>query len=334
MNREDYIAAFAALGSAMNTTTSQEEWIKARTKSMIANPWFDERDIDFAVARWSENLTQENLKQWIRNYPDPVENPKTVGVVMAGNVPMVGFHDFLCVLMSGHAIQIKLSSDDAFLLPYWAGVLTAIEPRFAEKIQFVDRLQKFDAVIATGSDNTALYFEYYFGKYPHIIRKSRCSIAILNGKEKNMKGLAEDIFTYKGLGCCSVGRLFVPEDYSFEALKCAASEFDYLQYHTKYKNNLDYYRAVYTMNKIPFLDFGNLLLTENKEFDSPISVVYYSKGTEIDHVGAYNGRRDKVQRLVSESSELTGAVPLGMAQRPALWEYMDGVDTMKFLCAL
>lgn len=334
MNRKDCLAAFSALGSAMRAASAQEEWLKAKEKSMIANPWFDEKDIDFAVARWSENLTQNNLEKWTENYPIPVKNSKTVGVVMAGNIPLVGFHDFLCVLMAGHAIQIKLSSDDARLLPYWAGVLMKIEPYFREKIQFTDRLNRFDAVIATGSNNTSLYFEYYFGKYPHIIRKSRCSIAILNGEEKNMKGLAEDIFLYKGMGCCSVGKLFVPDDYSFDALQYAASEYDYLKDHAKYRNNLDYYRAVYTMNKMPFLDFGNLLLVENKEFESPMSVVYYSRGRDLDHVGAYNGKKNIVQRLVSELPILPDAVPLGMAQRPALWEYMDDVDTMKFLCSL
>lgn len=334
MDRNNYVAAFASLGQALGMASSLCEWEKVKKESIELNPWFDALDIDFAIERWSENLTEQNLQQWLGNYPDLEGEPKKVGIVMPGNIPLVGFHDFLCVLVAGHSAVIKLSSDDPCLLPFWAKILVEIEPRFAERIQFEEKLFDIDAVIATGSDNTASYFEHYFGQYPHIIRKNRCSIAILTGKEENMPGLAEDILRYKGLGCCSVSKIFVPEDYSFEGLKKATQKFDYLKDHPKYRNNLEYYRAIYTMNGIPFLDFGNVILIENKDLHSPISVVYYEKHEDLDHVGAYNGIADKVQRVISEIPTYENATPLGSAQKPYLWDYMDGVDTMKFLLSL
>jgi len=304
------------------------------------NPWFTQENVKHAILAISEMLNGENLSNWLAAYtiPEKLQNPKKIAVVMAGNIPLVGFHDFLCVLISGNNFMGKLSSDDKRLLPALSKLLIAIEPDFSEKIEFADNfIRNFDAVIATGSNNTARYFEYYFGKYPNIIRKNRNGVAVLSGNETNedFKALGEDIFMYFGLGCRSIPKLFVPENYSFNAFFQSIEDFKQIFLNHKYKNNYDYYRSIYLVNSEKHLDNGFLLLKESQAFASPVSVIYYeyykSQNELLRHLEANN---KKIQCIVSNDSENNKQIPFGKSQFPDLSDYADGVDTMKFLLGL
>ena len=303
-----------------------------------ANPWFVKENILLALGQWGEILTEENLREFLSNHSPKTGLPqKTVGIVMAGNVPLVGFHDFLCVLLSGHRALAKLSSQDRHLMPFLASILVEAEPSLSQRIQFVEDIMKgYDAVIATGSNNTGRYFEHYFGKGPHIIRKNRNSVAILSGNESQgeLKALGLDIFSYFGLGCRNVSKIFVPKGYDFDLFFKGIQGYGDVVNHFKYANNYDYNRAVFLMNGQQFLDNGFLLLKEEEELSSPISVLHFSQydsGTD-PRVGlaALEGQ---IQCIVSGSG-LNGEIPFGQAQNPALADYADGVDTMEFLLAL
>jgi hypothetical protein len=266
-------------------------------------------------------------------------HPKKVAVVMAGNIPLVGFYDFMCVLISGNIFIGKLSSQDKFLLPAIAKELTNIEPSVSKYIVFTEeRLPAFVAVIATGSNNSSRYFEYYFGKYPHIIRKNRNSIAILNGKEskEDIDFLADDIFLYFGLGCRNVTKIFVPEGYDFTMLKKALRKYkDCLSMHSKYMNNYDYNKSIFLINQIPHTDLGFCLLKEDVSIASPISVLNYEYYINIsDVINSISINRDNIQCLVAGKTYTNYTVPFGKSQQPELFDYADGVDTMEFLISL
>ena len=303
----------------------------------VNNGWFSKGNLRFALMSWSEALSEENLKQWCESYTFTKKTPTTVAIIMAGNIPLVGFHDFLSVLLSGNKVLGKLSSNDKFLLPFFGKYLEAIEPQFKECISFTsERMTGFDAVIATGSNNTARYFEYYFGKYPNIIRKNRNTLAILTGKESEaeMKELSNDIFRYFGLGCRNVSKIYLPKDYNFDHFFNAMYHWKDVINDSKYMNNYDYNKAVYLMSNIDLLDNEFMLLKEDETFSSPISVVFYEKYDDI------NVLREK---LVSQSENIQcivgnngthDEVNFGVAQTPKLWDYADGVDTMDFLLKL
>ncbi|MBI9038922.1 MAG: aldehyde dehydrogenase [Bacteroidales bacterium] len=304
------------------------------------NPWFTKENVKHAILAISEMLNGENLNNWLAAYtiPDKLQNPKNIAVVMAGNIPLVGFHDFLCVLISGNNFIGKLSSDDKRLLPALSKLLIAIEPDFSEKIEFADNfIRNFDAVIATGSNNTARYFEYYFGKYPNIIRKNRNGVAVISGNEteEDFKALGEDIFMYFGLGCRNISKLFVPENYSFNAFFQSIEDFKQIFFNHKYKNNYDYYRSIYLVNSEKHLDNGFLLLKESQSFASPVSIIYYeyykSQDELLKHLVANN---EKIQCIVSNDSDNDKQIPFGKSQFPNLPDYADGVDTLKFLLGL
>ncbi|RDK85384.1 acyl-CoA reductase [Marinirhabdus gelatinilytica] len=295
------------------------------------NTWFTEDNLRFTCKSWGEALTESNLKQWLSAYEIPETAPgKKVAIVMAGNIPLVGFHDFLCVLLSGHSVLGKLSSNDKVLLPFVCKYLIAIEPGFKDKIELTTKkLEDFDAVIATGSDNTALYFEQYFGKYPHIIRKNRNSVALINGKEtpQQMEALAGDIFRYFGLGCRNVSKIYVPEDYNWDHFFNGMFAWKDVINNHKYINNYDYNKAVYLMSTIKLLDNEFLLLKEDTGFSSPISVVFYETYTSVEKISEQlASAEEKIQCIVSENH-----IPFGEAQKPELWDYADGVDTIQFL---
>lgn len=301
------------------------------------NPWFTLSNILHALSHWGDLLDKENLNSWLAEYNFPANNKSLrVGIVMAGNIPLVGFHDFLSVLISGHSVLAKLSSDDKHLLPYLAQYLKSVEPGFKDKIEFTEgRLENFDAVIATGSDNTARYFEYYFRNKPAIIRKNRNSVALLTGNEteEELQNLAEDIFRYYGLGCRNVSKIFVPEDYDFKAFFNGMFGWkDIIQKH-KYANNYDYNKAVYLMSEFKFLDNGFLMLKEDANYSSPIATVFYetyeNKSEILDRLSK---DRDKIQCIVSGNSEI--GIPFGETQRPSLDQYADNIDTIKFLVEL
>lgn len=313
------------------------------------NGWFIEENVRLAVSSIAAISEKAALEKWISAYETDLEkkrDPKKVAVIMAGNIPLVGFHDFLCVLISGHQFIGKLSSNDKYLLPFIAQVLTEIEPHFKERIHFEEnRIKNIDAVIATGSNNSARYFEYYFGKYPHIIRKNRSSVAIIDGTETedDFKNLGKDIFRYFGLGCRNVSKLFVPEGYNFN--KFFESIFDYQDIinNNKYANNYNYNRTIYLMKTAKFLDNGFLLLKEDAELSSPVAVLYHEE---------YKDQKQLTNRLASDSQALQcivskkhltpplskgeggGAISFGDTQCPGLSDYADGADTMKFLTGL
>lgn len=282
-----------------------------------------------------EYLREDQLIQWTSQYfLEPVQQ-KTIALVMAGNIPLVGFHDFLCVLISGNAVQIKLSSKDSKLIKYLVNYLQSIEPSFAGRITFKERLEGFDAIIATGSDNSARYFEYYFGKYPNIIRKNRTSCAILTGNEsdEDIEKLGIDIFSYFGLGCRNVSKLYVPTDYDFVILLSRLESFKDIIHHHKYCNNYDYQKSILLVNGVKHLDNGFVLLQENEKLVSPISVLYYERYTDESELkNKLKANAERIQCVVGK--EKPASIPFGQAQYPTVWDYADQIDTLKFLSEL
>ena len=302
------------------------------------NGWFTEDNILFSLQQWGDLLTEENLKEWLSNYSFSNESkPKTVGIVMAGNIPLVGFHDFLCVLLSGNKVLAKLSSNDKILLPHLSKYLVLQEPSLVDKIEFIDgKMENFDAVIATGSNNTSRYFEYYFGNKPNIIRKNRNSVAVLTGNEteEELKALGEDIFRYYGLGCRNVSKIFVPVNYDFDALFDALYHYKDIIHQHKYANNYDYNKAVYLMSEFKILDNGFLVLKEDEALTSPIAALFYSNyGDETSLREKLDELDEQIQCVVS-SGIRENEVNFGETQKPSLKDYADEIDTMDFLLKL
>ncbi len=348
MELENRMEAFARLGELLRETfvegkspSATQHLRQTAEEAERYNGWFTPDYVIRALAALGESLKEEKLRKWVSGYAEAFaafKTPKTVGVVMAGNVPAVGFHDFLSVLMSGHRLQARLSSDDNRLLPAISRVLVDIEPAFAEFIAFTEEtLHDFYAVIATGSNNTSRYFEYYFGKYPHIIRKNRNGVAVLTGEEPagDLQALTEDVFLYYGMGCRNVAKLFVPEKYDFDPLlKVLASRKEVVENH-KYFNNYEYNKAIYLVNRRHHFDTGNLLLVEDEKFASPVSVLHYeyyrSPDTLRNHLMVNGGQ---IQCVVTGAGFLNHVVPFGKSQSPELWDYADGVDTLAFLLSL
>ncbi|NRA92485.1 MAG: acyl-CoA reductase [Psychroserpens sp.] len=297
------------------------------------NGWFNKKNMVFAINGWSDKLTTENLSKWLEPYDLNSENLKTIAIIMAGNIPLVGFHDFLSVLISGQKVLVKQSSNDQYLLPLISKYLEMVEPQFKGRIEFTtEKLEGFDAVIATGSDNTARYFDYYFKDQPSIIRKNRNSIAVLTGKEteEQLQLLSEDIFRYYGLGCRNVSKLFVPEDYDFDQFFKAMYHWHPIIHETKYANNYDYNKAVYLMSEFDMLENGFLMLKEDPNFASPIATVFYEKYSSADTLRIYlDANKEKLQCIVSEGF-IQNEIKFGQTQLPELWDYADGVDTISF----
>jgi hypothetical protein len=303
------------------------------------NPWFTTKHVQSSIGGICIFLKQENLSNWTRNYAVSEENTgKRIAVIMAGNIPMVGFHDMLCVLMAGHQFLGKLSSKDNQLLDFVAKVLQYLNPEFESLIRFTEtRLSgktDFDAIIATGSNNSARYFEAYFGKYPNIIRRNRNSVALLSGEEstEELKALGQDIFLYFGLGCRNVSKLYVPENYDFNKLFLAWEEYADIIQHNKYANNYDYHKSLFLMNRDEHLDNGFLLLKENRAVASPIGVVFYEYFSELHQtIQGLTEAKEQIQCIVGNKENIPGALPFGKAQEPAIDDYADNVDTMEFL---
>lgn len=302
-----------------------------------SNSWFKRSQLEFAFKSWSNALTQENLDKWLAPYDLSNEKLKTIGLILAGNIPMVGFHDVLSVLISGNKALIKLSSNDELLIPLVLDYLGTIEPELKNRYKITkEKLENFDAVIATGSNNTARYFDYYFGKYPNIIRKNRNSVAVLNGSEskEDLLALGEDIFRYYGLGCRNVSKLFVPKGYNFDAFFEGMFVFKDLINDEKYTNNYDYNKAVYLMSNFNILDNGFLTIKEDTSYASPISSVFYEYYEDLETLkNKINSDNEKIQCVVSNQL-IENSMPFGSTQNPALWDYADNVDTIKFLLSL
>ena len=298
------------------------------------NAWFDRENCLMTLHHWAGLLKKENLSQWLSSYS--IENipQKRIALILAGNIPLVGFHDLLCTLLIGHTAIVKLSSNDKILLPFLISELKNLTPIFEDKIIFMEeKLTDFDAVIATGSNNTARYFEYYFGKKPHIIRKNRNSVAILTGEEtkEELELLGKDIFTYFGLGCRNVSKIFIPENYDFTNFFQAIYSFHSVMNHQKYINNYDYNKAVYLMNLEQLLENGFLLLKEDKHYASPIATLFYEKYTNISSLQErLTEDKELIQCIVSNGS-FPNSITFGQAQIPSLRDYADGIDTIAFL---
>jgi Acyl-CoA reductase (LuxC) len=279
-------------------------------------------------------LNKSNISKWLEKYHFSINKSKKVTIIMAGNIPLVGFHDFLSVLISGHNVIVKQSSNDKQLLPYLAKYLEYVEPAFKGRITFTeDKLKDFDAVIATGSDNTARYFEYYFKDKPSIIRKSRNSVAILSGNEDDtqLKALSEDVFRYFGLGCRNVSKLFVPKGYIFDRFFKGIYDWNPIINQTKYSNNYDYNKAVYLMSEFDILENGFLMIKEDESYASPIATVFYEYYNSLEELKEkLNADKDKIQCIVANEFSDT-KISFGETQKPELWNYADDVDTIDFL---
>ncbi|HYX07578.1 MAG TPA: hypothetical protein VE912_12680 [Bacteroidales bacterium] len=351
------IETFAVLGRFLKQFSRQgeenpdlkklnDEWFAATDEHFrnahIYNPWFTEEFVRIAVEAISYMLEENKLRKWISIYNseefDDNKQTKQIGVVMAGNIPLVGFHDFLCVLLSGYTFQGKLSSKDQYLMKLMADLVCAINSDFADRIILTEeRLSNFDAIIATGSDNSARYFEYYFGKYPNIIRKNRTSVAVITGNENEseLSSLADDVFLYFGLGCRNVSRFFVPAGYNFGPLFKAFEKYSYLGNHNKFANNYEYNRAIYLVNQTKHLDGGFFIMKEDSGLFSPLTVYFYDYYSSPEHLESLlTIHKQGIQALVTSDQGKEGAVTPGRAQYPEPWDYADGVDTMAFLLSL
>jgi hypothetical protein len=333
--KQQNINNLVRLGELLSKT---EQFNDIFDKAEQQNSWFTRANVIFAFKSWSEALSENNVQQWLSQYQLPqTTSPKKILIIMAGNLPLVGFHDLLCVLVAGHKAIVKLSSDDRVLLPYLITQIRTFAPEWAEAVAFTDdKVTEYDAVIATGSDNTARYFEYYFGKKPHIIRKNRHSVAVLTGEEtpEELQNLGKDIFLYYGLGCRSVSKLFVPQGYDFDLLFQAIYPYKDIIEEQKYANNYDYNKAVYLMSLYKLLENGFLLLKEDEHYGSPIATLFYEYYTNKEALKKkLETDREKIQCVVGHNF-IDGEIPFGQTQTPKLWDYADGVNTLTFLLNL
>lgn len=351
MNITKRINDFSSLGLVLKDFADNQEFIfsseiindnqiksfrKAIDSAFHFNAWFTPDNIRKALNGLAFMLEKKKLIAWIKMYEDfniEIQRPKKIGIVMAGNIPLVGFHDLLSVLLSGNHAVIKFSSSDNHLWPYLFNFLYTIEPDYKQRITIVeDKLKGFDAVIATGSNNTARFFDYYFGKYPNIIRKNRNGVAVITGKEsaEELKALSEDIFSFFGLGCRNVSKIYIPEDYDLDLIFKQLYDFNPIINHHKYANNFDYNRTVMMLNQDDILENGFVIFKNAIEIASPLACVYYERYSDLDSLNKELELRNKeIQCIVSLKH-----IPFGHSQKPELWDYADGVDTMAFLLGL
>ncbi|MCF8235794.1 MAG: acyl-CoA reductase [Bacteroidales bacterium] len=351
MDIEEKLHAFAKLGNYLravwaeqlpeNLTAAQRKFGELAQHPETKNPWFVTRHVNYALKAISDNLRPEFLQEWIEPYKSGLEQNeplKTIAVVMAGNIPMVGFHDFVSVLVSGNRFLGKLSSQDRYLLPALSDVLVELEPKFKERIFFTeDVLKDFDAVIATGSNNTSRYFDYYFGKYPNLIRENRNGVAVLTGDESfaELNALGKDILLYFGLGCRNVSKLYVPKGFAIDMLFEPLQEYDYVADNHKYRNNYDYFKTIYMVNRENFQDNGFILFRAMDQISTPVSVVHYERYEKVEQVKAQLlDKKDNIQCVVGRNGIIQDEIAFGHSQDPQLWDYADGRDTLRFLLNL
>lgn len=344
MDLNQRIKAFDLLGRFLRDYSSNNEGgtnfdalENTLIKAKVKNPWFTPENSILALSAWADELTESKLTNWLSAYAFPENTPKSIGIIMAGNLPLVGFHDLLTVLISGNKALVKASTDDSELMPFVMNKLIEIEPEFEAQIERVEKLVKPDAVIATGSNNTARYFESYFGKYPNIIRKNRNSVAVLTGDEteEELKLLADDLFMYFGLGCRNVTKLYLPKGFDLDRIFGGIFHYSEIGHHNKYGNNYDYYRAIYLLNQEPFLENGFAVMRENKNLGSPVAVINYEFYDNLESLKQeLNSVEEKIQCIVSSEKSIENCVEFGQSQKPGLGDYADGVDTMRFLLEL
>ncbi len=347
MDLASRVASFCRLGERLRRFGGEEDLrdldmlVRASFAGPAANPWFTAEHIRLALNNVGETLTKESIDRWLAPYRQRLEagaGACRVGVVMAGNIPAVGFHDFMCVLISGHTLAGRTSSSDSLLIPAMAEWLVADDPGWSGQFSFTSgTLERFDAVIATGSDSTASHFEQYFSSGPRIIRGHRNSVAILEGSETaaELQGLAGDIMQFFGLGCRSVSKIFVPRGYDFRPLVAALGPWSHFADHSRYRNNLDYNRAIYAIGSRPVLDTGSLLVCEDNAIDSRVAMLHFSHyDNYADVLKELEDHRDRIQCVCGRAGRPGVNTPFGGAQKPMLWDYADGIDTMEFLLSL
>ena len=328
MDLEHRIDIMVRLGEYMQN--DNEIFKSVKQKAQAENPWFTQEFIDLAIDNIANSFLQKDkLEEWVKNYR--VQNnstAKNVGIVMAGNIPLVGFHDMLCVFLSGHNAVIKPSSKDEILIKHLVQKMIEWDERMAQKISFAFQLKGCDAYIATGSNNSARYFEYYFSKYPSVIRRNRTSVAVIDNTEtkQELEKLADDIKMYFGLGCRSITKLYVPQEYDFIPLLNALKKYDYFSDFHKYRHNYDYQLALLMLNRRFYMNNGSVLLTEDASSFSPIARVNYEYYTDKNSLNERLKSDDGIQCIVGHNF-----LNFGLSQSPKLNDYADGIDTMKFL---
>jgi hypothetical protein len=345
MNLNQRIVSLVQLGKVMSALGHQRPWkdfelgITEEEYNLLLekthtvkhhNGWFTEKEVLYSFRSWGEALTKENLEKWLSEYKIKEDITKSIAIIMAGNIPMVGLHDLISVYILGGKVKAKLSSDDNVLIPALVKVLSLFDADVEESIQFIPfKLEGFDAVIATGSNNTARYFETYFGKYPNIIRKNRTSVALLNGSEskEELEHLANDVFQYYGLGCRNVTKLFLPKGYDLDLIFGAFFNHIYVTQNNKYANNYDYHKAVYLMEQEEMIENGFLLMKEDKSLHSPIGMLFYEFYDDKKNIERYlKDNESKIQCIVAHDK-----TPFGHSQQPKLWDYADDIDVIDFL---
>ncbi|MBK7943823.1 MAG: acyl-CoA reductase [Flavobacteriales bacterium] len=348
---QERMTALAQLGKVMAAVGANEAWpghaiglaeseyaaLDAAVRTAWQhNGWSTEENVRFALSAWGDSLSAESIAEWASRYPSLAlgrEKERTVGLILAGNVPLVGLHDVISVWLSGHWARVKCSSQEPDLIPALMNVLDHFAPGTASRITITrEKLGAVEAIIATGSDNTARYFEHYFGHLPRIVRKNRVSVAVIDGSESEaeLAMLGEDVFRYFGLGCRNVSKLLLPRGYDLDRIFGALFPWKEIVHHKKYGNNYDYTRALWMLDRVPFLENGFLLLKEDAAIASPVAALFhqsYDDATQVEDYIATQAAR--IQCVVGK-----GRIPFGQAQRPALWDYADGVDTMRFLLEL
>lgn len=333
MKLAERVDAFAQLGEVM-ANLSQTDKNNLFELARAQNAWFTNASLELAWSGIIQMLSLQTLAEWAGRYSLSPSLRKKVGVVMAGNIPLVGFHDFLCVLISGHELVAKASSKDEVLIKYLTQKLIEIEPRYGALTAFQERLNGCEAIIATGSDNTSRYFEYYFRNIPHIIRKNRSSCGVVMGEETetDFTNLGLDVFSYFGLGCRNVAKLYVPEGFDLPSILKSWEPYQEVIHHNKYANNYEYNKSVYLVTRQPFLDTGFVMLKESTTMVSPISVVFYESYSSLEDLRQkVASQQQKVQCVVSAKGWFKGSVPFGKAQFPTVYDYADQVDTLDFL---
>jgi len=336
MNLPERINAFVALGQRLRSLTQTEKEL-IYTSAKNENGWFVEESVSLALNGIQKFLDEESLRMWADKYELKNETPKKVGIAMAGNIPLVGFHDLLTVLISGNILHAKLSHQDTFLMKLIIGWITKIEPRFLSKIVLTERLNNLDAVIATGSDNTARYFEYYFRNIPHIIRKNRSSCAVILGEENetDLVELGFDVFSYFGMGCRNISKLFVPQNYDFSILSNAFERYSAIANHNKYMNNYEYQKAILVLNNTPFFDNGFSIIREDSGLVSPLSTIYYESYYDQQQLTEkIDTHSEKIQCISSAKGWYKNSIPFGQTQFPDIESYADNLDTLQFLANL
>ncbi len=344
MKRDELIGLFIQLGKvceelgrgndwkSLEIGLTEEEYSKLQytvNRQFVYNGWYTKENVQRALLDWSALLTEDKMKAWLNNYSFS-EKPKNVGVIMAGNIPLVGFHDFASVILSGNIAVTKMSSEDSTLLPALLEIMVKWNPDFADHFRLTSgKIGNIEALIATGSNNTVQHFEQYFGHLPHIFRRNRTSVAILDGTEtfEERKGLGADIFTYFGLGCRNVSHMLLPENYDIDLFFKGIYEYSEVVYNKKYGNNYDYNKAIFLMNKHKLLDNNFLLLKETEDLHSPLAMVYHHSYSSQQQIDSYlNQHKEEIQAVIGH-----GYLPFGSAQSPALEDYADGVDTLAWL---